>query len=64
MNRKICEVALRSSYYIYTQRNYNWKEIENLKFYQLQYVYFFCIRTARKICFSLDKLIYFNVLIV
>ena len=33
MNRKICEVALRSSYYIYTQRNYNWKEIEILKFY-------------------------------
>ena len=31
MNRKICEVALRSSYHIYTQRNYNWKEI--LKFY-------------------------------
>ena len=33
MKRKICEVALRSSYYIYTQRNYNWKEIEILKFY-------------------------------
>ena len=33
MNRKICEVALRSSYYIYTQRNYNWKEIDILKFY-------------------------------
>ena len=32
MNRKICEVALRSSYYIYTQRNYNWKEIEISKF--------------------------------
>ena len=25
MNRKICEVALRSSHYIYIQRNYNWK---------------------------------------
>ena len=25
MNRKICEVALSSSHYIYIQRNYNWK---------------------------------------
>ena len=33
MNRKICEVGLRSSYCIYTQRNYNGKEIEILKFY-------------------------------
>ena len=33
MSRKICEVALRSSYYIYTQRNYNWREIDILKFY-------------------------------
>ena len=60
MNRKICEVALRSSYYIYTQRNYNWKEIDIL-LASIGVIFFFCIRTARKICFSLDKLIYFNV---
>ena len=33
MNKKICEVALRSSCQIYAQRNYNWEEIEILKFY-------------------------------
>ena len=43
MNRKTCEVALRSSYYIYTQRNYNWKEIEILKFYELQICVFFSV---------------------
>ena len=69
MNRKICVVALRASYCIYTQRNYNWKEIEILKFDKLKYVYFFCIRATSKICFSLEKLIHFklihfNVLIV
>ena len=41
MKKKICEVALRSSYYVYTQTNYIWKEIDILKFYLLQYVYFF-----------------------
>ena len=33
MNKKMCEVALRSSYYIYTQRNSIWNEKEILKFY-------------------------------
>ena len=34
MNRKLCEVALRCSYFIYTQRNNNiWHNKEILKFY-------------------------------
>ena len=53
MNRKTCEVALRSSYYIYTQRNYNWKEIEILKFYELQYVYFFLYQDCKENTFFL-----------
>ena len=33
MNLKISEVALRSSYFLYTQRNKQWKENDILKFY-------------------------------
>ena len=54
MNRKICEVALRSSSYIYTQRNYKWKDIDIFKILlALICVFFFCIRTARENMFLL-----------
>jgi len=33
MNKKMCEVALRCSYFIYTQRNSLWNEKEILRFY-------------------------------
>ena len=41
INRKICQVVLRCSYYIYTQRNYNWKETEILKFNSFSMCIFF-----------------------
>ena len=33
INLKISEVALRSSYFLYTQHNKQWKENDILKFY-------------------------------
>ena len=33
LNKKMCETALRCSYYLYTQRNKIWYEKEILKFY-------------------------------
>ena len=63
MNTKICEVALRSSHYIYIYKEIiigNKWTFKNFTSFNM--CIFFGIRTARKICFSLDKLIYFKLI--